>query len=62
MARKKVKITLIKSPIGYKKDIRDTVTALGLKKLHQTVVKEKNAAIEGMIKKVKFMLNVEEES
>ena len=61
-SKKKLKITLIKSPIGYKKDIRETVHALGLKKMHQTVIKEDNATIRGMIKKVQFMLNVEEES
>lgn len=62
MDGKKIKITLIKSPIGYKKDIRETVKALGLRKMHQTVIKDKNPAIEGMIKKIQFMLNVEEES
>ena len=57
---KKVKITLIKSPIGYNKKLRDTVYAPGLRKLHQTVEKELNEAIEGMIKKVEFMLKIEE--
>ncbi|MFN3411389.1 MAG: 50S ribosomal protein L30 [Exilispira sp.] len=56
---KKISIELIKSPIGYKKEIRDTVKALGLKKMHQIVYKEENPAILGMIKKVSFLLKLE---
>jgi len=59
MAKKKVKITLTKSIIGYKKDIRDTVRALGLKRPGNVVEKELSPVIEGMIKKVEFMLRVE---
>ena len=36
------------------------VQALGLKKMHSTVVKEDNAAIRGMIFKVKHLVTVEE--
>lgn len=56
---KKISITLIKSPIGYKKDIRDTVRALGLRKLHQKIYKPENPAILGMIQKVSFLVKVE---
>jgi large subunit ribosomal protein L30 len=56
---KKISITLVKSPIGYNKDIRNTVKALGLKKMHQTVFKEENPAIYGMIQKVSFLLKVD---
>jgi len=59
MSKKKVKIKLIKSPIGYNKKIRDTVRALGLKRPGQIVEKKLTPQIEGMIKKVSFMLIVE---
>lgn len=56
---KKLSITLVKSPIGYKKDIRETVRALGLRKMNQTVYKDENPAIIGMIQKVSFLVKVE---
>ena len=57
---KMLKITLVRSTIGYKYDQKDTVRRLGLKKMHQTVVKEDNPQIRGMIEKVKHLLAVEE--
>ncbi len=57
---KKLKITLVKSPIGYSWDQKDTVKRLGLRKLHQTVIKEDIPQIRGMIRKVKHLLKVEE--
>jgi len=57
---KKLKITLVRSTIGYKYDQKDTVRRLGLKKMHQTVVKEDNPQVRGMIEKVKHLLTVEE--
>ena len=56
----KLKVKLIKSPIGYSKDQKATVTALGLKQLNSEVVKEDNQAIRGMIFKVKHLVSVEE--
>ena len=57
---KMLKITLVRSTIGYKYDQKDTVRRLGLKRMHQTVVKEDNPQIRGMIEKVKHLLAVEE--
>ncbi|HOK34394.1 MAG TPA: 50S ribosomal protein L30 [Fervidobacterium sp.] len=57
---KMLKITLVRSTIGYKYDQKDTVRRLGLKKMHQTVIKEDNPQIRGMIEKVKHLLAVEE--
>ncbi|HUM76306.1 MAG: 50S ribosomal protein L30 [Thermotogaceae bacterium] len=57
---KMLKITLVRSTIGYKYDQKDTVRRLGLKKMHQTVVKEDNPQVRGMIEKVKHLLTVEE--
>lgn len=55
-----LKITLKKSLICRNARQRATVAALGLKKIGQTVVKDDNPAIRGMIHKVDFMLDVEE--
>lgn len=55
-----LKVTLKKSPIGALKDQQDTVKALGLHKVNHTVVKPDNAAIRGMIFKVKHLVEVEE--
>lgn len=55
-----LKITLKKSVIGSKKDQIATVKALGLKKTNSTVTQPDNAAIRGMIFKVKHLVSVEE--
>ncbi len=56
----KLKITWKKSGIGYAKDQKATVQALGLRKLNSVVIKEDNPAIRGMIFKVKHLIEVEE--
>ena len=56
----KLKITLVKSTIGRKKDQIATVEALGLKKRESVVVKEDNAQIRGMINKVSHLVEVTE--
>ena len=56
----KVKITLIKSPIHRPKDQKETVIALGIRKMHHSVEKEVNPAVMGMIHKVKHLLKIEE--
>lgn len=56
----KLKITLVKSTIGAKKDQIATVEALGLKKIRSVVEKEDNAAIRGMVNKVRHLVKVEE--
>ncbi len=58
----KIRITLVKSPIGYSKEQKDTLKALGLKRLWQTVEKDKNPAILGMVNKVSHLVKVEEVS
>ncbi|HWO78613.1 MAG TPA: 50S ribosomal protein L30 [Bacillus sp. (in: firmicutes)] len=58
---KKLEITLTRSLIGRPEDQRVTVKTLGLKKLHQTVVHEDNAAIRGMINKVSHLVTVKEQ-
>ncbi|KMY52611.1 MULTISPECIES: 50S ribosomal protein L30 [Bacillaceae] len=57
----KLTITLTRSLIGRPKDQRETVNALGLRKMHQTVEHQDNAAIRGMIKKVSHLVTVNEQ-
>ena len=54
----KLKITLVKSPIGPKQ--KATVAALGLNKTGKTVEQPDNAAIRGMIQNVRHLVKVEE--
>ncbi|MBF0805734.1 50S ribosomal protein L30 [Streptococcus sp. 19428wA2_WM07] len=55
-----IKITLTKSPIGRKPNQRKTVVALGLGKLHSSVIKEDNPAILGMVNTISHLVTVEE--
>jgi large subunit ribosomal protein L30 len=55
-----LKITLVRSPIAsLEKQIR-TVKALGLRKLHQSVIQKDDPCIRGMIFRVRHMVSVEE--
>ena len=54
------KVTLTKSLIGCKKDQIATAQALGLTKIRSSVVKQDNAAMRGMIFKIKHLVSVEE--
>lgn len=56
----KVRITLVKSPIGALPKHRKTVRALGLRKMHQSVEKTDNAAIRGMARAVTHLVRLEE--
>ena len=59
-AAKKLKITLVRSTIGRLQAQKDTVRALGLRKMHQTVEHADTPAIRGMIKRVAHLVTVEE--
>jgi large subunit ribosomal protein L30 len=56
----KVKITLVKSPIDKTKRQKDTLTALGFRKVHQTVEHENNPQVQGMIRVVQHLVQVNE--
>lgn len=56
----KIRVTLVKSPIGYEKSQKATVRALGLRKMNQTVEKDDTPVIRGMINKVSHLVVVEE--
>lgn len=55
----KLKITLKRSPIGYNETQKRTVRALGLRKLHQTVIHEDNPSIRGMLQRIPHLVQVE---
>lgn len=55
-----VRITLVKSPIGYSTRQKGTVRALGLRKMNDTVEHVDSAAVRGMINAVSHLLAVEE--
>ncbi len=55
----KLKLTLVKSPIGHQPDQRATVRALGLRKMHSTAEHQDTPAIRGMVQKVRHLLKVE---
>jgi large subunit ribosomal protein L30 len=57
---KTVFVTLVRSPIGYTKDQKQTVLALGLRRMHQTIEHTDTPALRGMIRKVVHLLKVEE--
>ena len=61
MEEKKIKVTLVKSPIAAVPKQRATVEALGLHKLNQTKELPDNAAVRGMIWHVRHLVKVEEE-
>ncbi len=56
----KLKVTLVKSPIGAVPKHKKTVEALGLRKLNKTVELPDNEAVRGMIWQVKHLVKVEE--
>lgn len=57
---KKIKITQVKSGIDRSQRQKDTLKALGLKKLHATKEVEATPQILGMVKKVDHLVKVEE--
>ena len=57
---KLVRVTLVKSPIGYNIRQKRTVRALGLRKMHQTVEHKDSPTFRGMLAKVSHLLKVEE--
>ncbi|MBR4375254.1 MAG: 50S ribosomal protein L30 [Treponema sp.] len=56
----KIRVTLVKSPIGQKPAKKATVRSLGLKKLNSSVEKEDTPVIRGMVAAVAHLVKVEE--
>ena len=57
-----LRITWVKSGIGYGKDQKRTLKALGFHRLNQSITHDDSASIRGMIKKVRHLVKVAEES
>jgi large subunit ribosomal protein L30 len=56
----KLRITWIKSGIGYTQDQKRTLKALGFHRLNQSVTQEDRPSVRGMLNKVKHLIRVEE--
>ena len=59
-AKGTVRVTQIGSPIGRRRDQRQTLIGLGLNKMHRTKDLPDNPAVRGMIDKVHHLVRVEE--
>jgi len=57
---KKVRITLVRSPLGYSMRHKATVRSLGLRRMHQTVEQADTPQLRGMLAKVAHLVRVEE--
>jgi large subunit ribosomal protein L30 len=55
-----LRVTWVKSAIGYSDDQKRTIAALGLKRLHQTVEHRDSPSVRGMVKAVRHLVVVEE--
>lgn len=60
MMAKMLRIKLVRSMIGYSVRQKQTVKALGLRKLNQVVERPDNPAVRGMVNKISHLLQVEE--
>ena len=59
MADKKIRVTLVKSPISCNEKHRATVRGLGLRRIHQTVELEDTPQVRGMISRVYYLVRME---
>ena len=57
---KRLKVTQVRSAIGRKKNQRETLRSLGLKRINDTVVQEDRPEIRGMVATVPHLVTVEE--
>ncbi len=57
---KKLRITYVRSAIGYSERHKDTIRTLGLHKLHQSVIREDTPTLRGMLYKVNHLVQIEE--
>ena len=57
---KKIKITLVRSPIGNTERHRATVRAIGLHRVGQTVEQKDTLSLRGMLAKVNHLVKIEE--
>ena len=55
----KLRVTWVKSDIGYSRDQKRTIKALGLRRLNHSVIHEDRGSLRGMLTKVRHLLKVE---
>ncbi len=55
----KLRVTWVKSDIGYSRDQKRTIKALGLRRLNHSVIHEDRSSLRGMLTKVRHLLKVE---
>jgi len=60
MSEKSIKVTLVRSPLHRAPDHRATLRALGLRKIGATRTHKFTPVIRGMVRKVGYMLNIED--
>jgi large subunit ribosomal protein L30 len=60
-SEKAIRVTLVRSPIGYTKDQKATVRALGLRRMNQTIEHKDSPAIRGMLNKIIHLVKIEEQ-
>jgi large subunit ribosomal protein L30 len=58
---KKLRVKYVKSAIGYSKRQKNTIQALGFRRLYQTVSHSDTPEIRGMLKRVEHLVEIEEE-
>lgn len=56
----KLRVTWVKSGIGYSRDQKRTLKSLGFRRMNQSVVHEDSSSVRGMITKVRHLVSVEE--
>ena len=61
MAKKMIKVTLVRSPSGKLPKHKECVKGLGLRRMWHTVEVEDTPSVRGMINKVNYMVRVESE-
>lgn len=57
---RRLKVTLVKSVIGYRESQRLTVKSLGLRRIRQSVIHYDSPSIQGMLRKVQHLVSIEE--
>ena len=58
---KKIRIRQVRSSIGTKREHREVLRGLGLRRIRHEVVREDSPAVRGMVNKVSYLLEVHEE-
>ncbi len=57
---KTVRVTLVKSPIGYPEPQKRTVKALGLRRVNHTIEHDDSPIVRGMLKKIIHLIRIDE--